>query len=88
MSNIENEQHYIELTEQLKSKFDEFESQNIKIKNEMNHLKKNLIQVYGLICITDDFIANIILDDSSNLILEFLIDSIRSICNSIIDSII
>ena len=86
MTNIINEQHYLDLTNQLKVKFDEFESENIKIKNEINYFKKKLFQIYGLISVLDDFIQNIILDENSNQILEFLIDSIRSICNDIINN--
>lgn len=86
MSNIENEQQYIELTEQLKESYDLYEKQNKELINEMNDLKKDIMCIYGLIRTTDNYISNIILDDNSNQILEFLIESIRSLCNGIIDA--
>jgi len=86
MSNIENEQQYIELTEQLQESYNLYEKKNNELKDEMTDLKKDIMCIYGLIRTTDNYISNIILDDNSNQILDFLIESIRSLCSGIIDA--
>ena len=86
MSNIENEQQYLELTEQLQESYNLYEKQNKDLKDEMTDLKKDIMTIYGLARTTDQYIDNIILDDNSNQILEFLIESIRGLCSGIIDA--
>ena len=83
---IKNEQNYIDMVNQLKIKYNYFEKQNQDLKDEMNDLKKDIMVIYGLVRTTDNFLNNIILDDSTNQILDFLIESIRGLCSGIIDA--
>lgn len=53
---LENE--YLELSNQLKEKFDENENIMNKLKKENETLKKDLISVYGYIRILDSFAEN------------------------------
>tara|TARA_R110001592_G_scaffold81963_1_gene242980 strand:- start:39 stop:323 length:285 start_codon:yes stop_codon:yes gene_type:complete len=83
---IKNEQNYIDMVNQLKIKYNYFEKQNQDLKDEMNDLKKDIMVIYGLVRTTDNFLNNIILDDNTNQILDFLIESIRGLCSGIIDA--
>jgi len=83
---IKNEQNYIDMVNQLKIKYNYFEKQNQDLKDELNDLKKDIMIIYGLVRTTDNFLNNIILDDNTNQILDFLIESIRGLCSGIIDA--
>lgn len=82
---MRNEQNYIEMVNQLKDKYNYYEQKNQELKDEMSDLKKDIMTIYGLIRTTDNFLNNIILDDS-NQILDFLIDQIRTLCSGVIDA--
>ena len=83
---IKNEQNYIDMVNQLKIKYNYFEKQNQDLKDEMNDLKKDIMVIYGLVRTTDNFLNNIILDDNTNQILDFLIETTRTLLSGIIEA--
>ena len=83
-TNIENEQEFINMSNQLKEQYDIFDKENSDLKNEMYDIKKDIMSIYGLIRVADDFNTNYVLD--SNEQLQFLIEAIRSLCSGLIES--
>ena len=58
MSNIENEQMYLEMVGQLKDKFDEVEQKLDTIEKRDKQLRKDFITAYGTIRFLDHLISN------------------------------
>ena len=58
MSNIENEQMYLEMVGQLKDKFDEVEQKLDTIEKRDKQLRKDFITAYGTIRLLDHLISN------------------------------
>tara|TARA_R110002167_G_scaffold344030_1_gene553209 strand:- start:2627 stop:2890 length:264 start_codon:yes stop_codon:yes gene_type:complete len=58
MSNIENEQMYLDMVGQLKDKYDEITSQLESIERSGKEIKKDFITVYGVIRLLDHLISN------------------------------
>ena len=54
MSNIQNENDYLELTKQLKESYELYEKKNKDLEDEIDELKKSLMTIYGLIHTLDD----------------------------------
>lgn len=73
---LENE--YIELTNQLKTKFDEVEKKEKKLAIKIQDLTKQLCSIYGLIRILDNYI------DERPIILDFIINTLRSLMSEVL----
>jgi chromosome condensin MukBEF ATPase and DNA-binding subunit MukB len=58
MSNIENEQMYLDMVGQLKDKFDEVEQKLDTIEKRDKQLRKDFITAYGTIRLLDHLISN------------------------------
>ena len=85
-NNILNEQHYIELTNQLKEKFELYEEENNNLKHEMFDMKKDIMTIYGLIRTIDNFYSNYIINQSEDDKMQFLIDTTRTLLSGIIEA--
>lgn len=85
-TNIKNEQHYIELTNQLKEKYEVYEIENNIYKTQNHEMKKDLMVIYGLIRTIDMFYSNYIINFTEDDKLAFLIEEVRSICSGFIDA--
>jgi len=85
-NNILNEQHYIELSNQLKEKYEIYEKENNNLKSEMFDLKKDIMTIYGLIRTIDNFYSNYIINESDDDKMQFLIDTTRTLCSGIIEA--
>ena len=53
MSNIENEQMYLDMVGQLKDKYDEITSQLESIERSGKEIKKDFITVYGVVIMVE-----------------------------------
>lgn len=84
--NIKNEQHYIELTNQLKEKYEVYEIENNIYKTQNHEMKKDLMVIYGLIRTIDMFYSNYIINFTEDDKLQFLIEEVRSLCSAFIDA--
>lgn len=85
-NNILNEQHYIELSNQLKEKYEIYEKENNNLKSEMFDMKKDIMTIYGLIRTIDNFYSNYIINEDPDDKLQFLIDCVRTLCSGIIEA--
>ena len=86
-TNIENEQNYIDMTNQLKASYDLFESKNQDLEAENDELKKSIITIYGLIRTLDDYHNNYILgstDGKQEFV--FLLNTCLAFINGVIDA--
>ena len=85
-NNILNEQHYIELSNQLKEKYEIYEKENNNLKSEMFDMKKDIMTIYGLIRTIDNFYSNYIINEDPDDKLQFLIDTTRTLLSGIIEA--
>ena len=85
-NNILNEQHYIELSNQLKEKYEIYEKENNNLKSEMFDMKKDIMTIYGLIRTIDNFYSNYIINEDPDDKMQFLIDCLRTLCSGIIEA--
>ncbi len=85
-NNILNEQHYIEMSNQLKEKYEIYEKENNNLKSEMFDMKKDIMTIYGLIRTIDNFYSNYIINEDPDDKLQFLIDCVRTLCSGIIEA--
>jgi len=86
-TNIENENEYLELTNQLKASYDAFESKNQDLETENDDLKKSIITIYGLIRTLDDYNNNYILGTTDGKQeFNFLLNTCLSFINGVIDA--
>ena len=58
MSNIENEQMYLELVNQLKEKYDQVESKLLSIERRDKDLQKDFTTAYGVVRLLDHLISS------------------------------
>tara|TARA_R110002153_G_scaffold268542_1_gene433368 strand:- start:37 stop:300 length:264 start_codon:yes stop_codon:yes gene_type:complete len=74
MSNIENEQMYLDMVGQLKDKFDEVEQKLDTIEKRDKQLRKDFITAYGTIRLLDHLISNspVGFDDEVVILVEVL----------------
>lgn len=85
-NNILNEQHYIEMSNQLKEKYEIYEKENNNLKSEMFDMKKDIMTIYGLIRTIDNFYSNYIINEDPDDKLQFLIDTTRTLLSGIIEA--
>jgi len=85
-NNILNEQHYIELSNQLKEKYEIYEKENNNLKSEMFDMKKDIMTIYGLIRTIDNFYSNYIINEDPDDKMQFLIDTTRTLLSGIIEA--
>ena len=86
MSNIQNENDYLELANQLKVRYELYEKQNQDLKHEMFDMKKDIMTIYGLIRTIDNFYSNYIINQSDDDKMGFLIDTTRTLLSGIIEA--
>jgi len=74
MSNIENEQMYLDMVGQLKDKFDEVEQKLDTIEKRDKQLRKDFITAYGTIRLLDHLISSSVVgfDDEVVILVEVL----------------
>jgi len=85
-NNILNEQHYIEMSNQLKEKYEIYEKENNNLKSEMFDMKKDIMTIYGLIRTIDNFYSNYIINEDPDDKMAFLIDTTRTLLSGIIEA--
>jgi len=74
MSNIENEQMYLDMVKQLKDKYDEITSKLDTIEKRDKQLRKDFITAYGVIRLLDHLISSSVVgfDDEVVILVEVL----------------
>ncbi len=86
MSNIQNENDYLELTKQLKESYELYEKKNKDLEDEIDDLKKSLMTIYGLIHTLDDYNNNYILGTTDGKQeFNFLLNTCVGFINGVID---
>lgn len=79
------EQMYIEMTQQLKDKYDEMEYLKIKLNDQNKDLKKEIITAYGMCRVMDNLIHQSYDIDSD---IVSLCEALRGHLSNVIDDII
>jgi|TARA_R110000796_G_scaffold26795_4_gene74078 hypothetical protein len=82
MENI-TEKAYMDLANESKEKFDEMNMEKIKLQEEVNQLKKELITTYGMVRIIDNLYCE---QDEREPTIETLIDCLRSYLSEFFDN--
>tara|TARA_R110000764_G_scaffold177845_1_gene264055 strand:- start:306 stop:572 length:267 start_codon:yes stop_codon:yes gene_type:complete len=84
MSNIENEQMYLDMVNQLKLKYDEVEQKLDIIERRDKELQKNFLTAYGTIRLIDHLVSNspVGFDDEVVIMVEIL----RAFLSDCVDS--
>ncbi len=71
------EQSYLELAKTSQEKFNELDSKNRKLTNQINELKKSVVCAYALSRKIDEFLDDIEMASSIKNILEYLVSECR-----------
>ena len=80
--NIRNEQHYLELMNDLAIKYNEFEKKKNEFNKKKNEWMKSIILIYSSSRLLDEYLDNIDLDNNS--IVEYFVESIRSLSSDLL----
>ena len=83
MSNIENEQMYLDMVNQLKVKYEEITSKIESIERKEKELKKDFITAYGVIRLLDNLIRNSVVGFDDEIVT--LVECLRGLLSESID---
>ena len=82
ITNIENEQEYLDMSNHLKDLYDKKDKELEKVKELNLDLKKVVMTCYGSIRLLDQNFHNILLDSDCN---QLIIESLRSYLSDVVE---
>lgn len=83
MSNIENEQMYLDMVNQLKVKYEEITSQIESIERRDKEIRKDFITLYGVIRLVDNLISESVVGYDEEIVV--LVETLRGFSSDCID---
>ena len=82
ITNIENEQEYLDMTNHLKELYNVKDKELEKVKELNLDLKKIILSCYGSIRLLDQNFHNLLLDSECN---QYIIESLRSYLSDVVE---
>ena len=82
ITNIENEQEYLDMTNHLKELYNVKDKELEKLKEKNLDLKKIILSCYGSIRLLDQNFHNLLLDSECN---QYIIESLRSYLSDVVE---
>ena len=82
ITNIENEQEYLDMTNHLKELYNVKDKELEKLKEKNLDLKKVILSCYGSIRLLDQNFHNLLLDSECN---QYIIESLRSYLSDVVE---